>query len=260
MSDKIVVTKSDITSCCRARIKPGEYILLPSDNRVNSHLPYFTGVEFQIMATPQISGARFTEYELLIYPNGQTTREINEKYEQFFYVLEGEVELTCANKKQKLVKGAYFWLPPHTAFGLNNKGESMCRAIWIRRQYEEIEGIKIPTLIIAHESDVPKLDVDTYKEQHLTPYEDIAFDMGINIQTFDPGVFFSFVESHIMEHGLYMTEGCGIYWLNQDYMEVTKGDFIYMAPYCSQFYYSTGWNRSQYLLYKDVNRDYASFL
>ena len=260
MSDKIVVSKSDITSCCRANIKPGEYILLPGDNRVFSHIPKFSGIEFQIMATPQITGARFTEYELFIHPNGKTEGEINEVFEQFFYVLEGSVEFTTGGKTHKFVKGSYFWLPPHTGFSLNNKSDALCRALWIRRRYEEIEGIRIPAPIIAHESDVEKLDVDTYKEQHLTPYEDIAFDMGINIQTFDPGIYFSFVESHIMEHGLYMTEGCGIYYLNKDYMEVTKGDFIYMAPYCSQFYYSTGWAPSQYLLYKDVNRDYASFL
>jgi (S)-ureidoglycine aminohydrolase len=84
--------------------------------------------------------------------------------------------------------------------------------------------------------------------------------MGINLQVFDPGSYFSFVESHVMEHGLYMLYGQGIYWLNKDYMEVQKDDFIYMAPYCPQFFYSTGWNKSAYLLYKDVNRDYTQGL
>jgi (S)-ureidoglycine aminohydrolase len=30
-----------------------------------------------------------------------------------------------------------------------------------------------------------------------------------------------------------------------------------MAPFCPQFFYATGWDKSAYLLYKDVNRDYA---
>jgi len=94
----------------------------------------------------------------------------------------------------------------------------------------------------------------------LTPYEDPRFDMGINIQIFDPGVYFTFVESHIMEHGLYMLYGRGIYWLNQEYMEVQQDDFIYMAPFCPQFFYATGWDISAYLLYKDVNRDYTKAL
>ena len=110
---------------------------------------------------------------------------------------------------------------------------------------------------MANEKDVPGEPVDTYMEQHLTPYEDLGFDMGINLQVFDPGAYFSFVESHVMEHGLYMLYGQGIYWLNRDYIEVQKDDFIYMAPYCPQFFYPTGWKKSAYLLYKDVNRDYT---
>ncbi len=101
---------------------------------------------------------------------------------------------------------------------------------------------------------------DTYMEQHLTPYEQLGFDMGINLQVFDPGVYFSFVEAHVMEHGLYMLYGRGLYWLNHDLIEVQKDDFIYMAPFCPQFFYSTGWEKSAYLLYKDVNRDYTQFL
>ena len=75
-----------------------------------------------------------------------------------------------------------------------------------------------------------------------------------------PGVYFTFVESHVMEHGLYMLAGRGIYWLNRDFIEVQKDDFIYMAPFCPQFYYATGWEKSAYLLYKDVNRDYTAGL
>ncbi len=50
------------------------------------------------------------------------------------------------------------------------------------------------------------------------------------------------------------------YGTNHDLIEVQKDDFIYMAPYCPQFFYATGWEKSAYLLYKDVNRDYAGDL
>ena len=255
-----VVTQSDITSCCHARIKLGEYMLLPHSNRVFSQIPHFDGIEAQVLSTPQITGSRFVEYELFLHPNGKTSKAVDQPFEQFLFVKDGEVELNYKNKTHKLVAGSYFWLPPHSAFTLENKGAVDAHALWVRRRYEEVDGLAIPEAIIAHESDVPKLAVDTYLEQHLTPYENKQFDMGINIQTFNPGVYFSFVESHIMEHGLYMTKGCGIYYLNKDLMEVAAGDYIWMAPYCSQFYYSTGWAESQYLLYKDVNRDYSSYL
>ncbi len=143
---------------------------------------------------------------------------------------------------------------------MTNEGQVPSRVIWIRRRYEVIAGVAIPDPIIAHESDVPACPTDTYMEQHLTPYEQMGFDMGINLQVFDPGVYFSFVEAHVMEHGLYMLQGQGLYWLNHDLIEVQKDDFIYMAPYCPQFFYATGWEKSAYLLYKDVNRDYAGDL
>lgn len=151
-------------------------------------------------------------------------------------------------------------MPPKNTFQFINRGDSLSRVVWVRRRYEEVEGIPVPDPIFANEKDVPAEPVDTYMEQHLTPYEDLAFDLGINLQVFDPGVYFSFVESHVMEHGLYMLYGRGVYWLNGDYLEVQKDDFIYMAPWCPQFFYATGWDKSAYLLYKDVNRDYTENL
>jgi (S)-ureidoglycine aminohydrolase len=38
-------------------------------------------------------------------------------------------------------------------------------------------------------------------------------------------------------------------------MEVQATDFIWMAPYCPQFFFCTGWEDGAYLLYKDVNRE-----
>lgn len=259
-SGRMVVSEADVTSRCRCINKPGSYMLFPRANRVEHHLPGLNGVLAQVLATPQM-GAKFVEHELLIDPNGCTAAPRDENFEQFFFVLEGEIELGYAyNKPQKLVKGSFSWLPPHCSFQFVNKSESRSRVIWIRRKYEEISGVAIPAPMIAHESDVPAEPTDTYMEQHLTPYEQMGFDMGINLQVFEPGIYFSFVEAHVMEHGLYMLEGRGLYWLNQDLMETQKDDFIYMAPFCPQFFYSTGWEKSAYLLYKDVNRDYTQFI
>lgn len=255
--DKLfVVNDADITSRCRAITKPGLYSILPAANRVMSNLPGFSGIQAQILATPQL-GARFTEFELHFQPGGATS-ERREGFEQFFYVLEGGVQIELEGKLGELEPGSFCWLPPDFPYRLRNDKKSTCRAVWIRRRYVAVEGLEIPEPILSHEANVPAYPTDTYMEKHLTPYEDIRFDMGINLQVFDPGVYFSFVESHIMEHGLYMTEGRGIYWLNGDYIEVQKDDFIFMAPYCPQFFYAMGWDRSAYLLYKDVNRDYVT--
>jgi len=253
-------SEADIASRCRAVVKPGQFAILPLAQRVQSYLPQFNeAVHAKVMAAP-VMGARFVEYELLVEPTGATIEPINEDLEQFFYVLEGGLTFEFDGKIHELREGSFCWLPPERPYKLVNKGNDLCRMLWIRRRYEVIERLGIPDPILGHESDVKAEPVDTYMEQHLTPYEDPRFDMGINIQTFDPGVYFTFVESHIMEHGLYMLNGRGIYWLNQEYMEVQKDDFIFMAPYCPQYFIASGWDKSVYLLYKDVNRDYSGKL
>jgi (S)-ureidoglycine aminohydrolase len=259
-SGRMIVSDADVTSRCRCINKPGSYMIFPRANRVEHHLPGFNATLAQVLATPQ-HGAKFVEHELLVEPNGGTSTPRDEEFEQFFFVLEGEIELGYSGgKPQKMVRGNFSWLPPHCAYQFVNKGDALSRVIWIRRRYVEVSGIAIPAPMIAHESDVHAEPTDTYMEQHLTPYEQMGFDMGINLQVFDPGIYFSFVEAHVMEHGLYMLAGRGLYWLNKDLIETQKDDFIYMAPYCPQFFYSTGWEKSAYLLYKDVNRDYTQFL
>jgi (S)-ureidoglycine aminohydrolase len=255
-TEKLIVTDADVTSRCRCINKPGSYMIFPRANRVEHHLPHFEGVLAQVLATPQL-GAKFIQHELLVEPGGKTTRPRDEALEQFFFVLEGQVEFGLDGKRHKLVQGSFCWLPPHLAYTFQNSGDDLSRVVWIRRRYEEVDGVAIPAPIVAHESDVRADPTDTYMEQHLTPYEQLGFDMGINLQVFDPGVYFSFVEAHVMEHGLYMLAGRGLYWLNHDLIETQKDDFIYMAPFCPQFFYATGWEKSAYLLYKDVNRDYS---
>jgi (S)-ureidoglycine aminohydrolase len=260
-TQKLIVSEADVTSRCRCINKPGSYMIFPRANRVEHHLPGFNeGVLAQVLSTPQ-HGAKFVEHELLVEPNGGTSAPRDENLEQFLYVLEGEVEISLSGgKTQKMVSGSFGWLPPHQAYSFVNKGDALSRIAWIRRKYETVPCIAVPDAILAHESDVTAYPTDTYMEKHLTPYEQMGFDMGINLQVFDPGTYFSFVEAHVMEHGLYMVAGRGLYWLNHDLIEVQKDDFIYMAPFCPQFFYATGWEKSAYMLYKDVNRDYTQFL
>lgn len=258
-TEKLIVSDADVTTRCRAVSKPGVYTILPGDNRVFSGLPGLRGARAQVLAAPHL-GARFVEHELFFEPGGQTVRPIDEDFEHFLFIQQGMLDLEFGGKKHHLVAGGFSWLPPHLPFSLFHPDADLARVIWIRRRYLPTQDTVLPQPVVAHERDVPAVPTDTYMEQHLTPYEDPAFDMGINLQVFDPGVYFSFVESHIMEHGLYMTQGRGLYWLNRDFIEVRETDFIYMAPFCPQFFYSTGWTKSAYLLYKDVNRDYAEGL
>ncbi len=62
------------------------------------------------------------------------------------------------------------------------------------------------------------------------------------------------VESHVMEHGLLMLSGGGIYRLGEHWYPVKAGDFIWMAPYCPQWFGALGKTAARYLIYKDWNR------
>ena len=81
-----------------------------------------------------------------------------------------------------------------------------------------------------------------------------CFDFAVNTMTYNPGAALSQVEIHVMEHGLLMLEGGGIYRLGDHWYPVTAGDFIWMAPYCPQWFGAIGKRPAKYLIYKDWNR------
>ena len=72
--------------------------------------------------------------------------------------------------------------------------------------------------------------------------------------TYQPGAILPMVESHVMEHGLLMLEGQGIYRLGDRWYPVVAGDFIWMAPYCLQWFGALGKVPAKYLIYKPWNR------
>ncbi|HEX7974407.1 MAG TPA: (S)-ureidoglycine aminohydrolase [Anaerolineales bacterium] len=255
-TEKFIISDADVVSRCRAITKTGSYSLLPRANRVMSTLPGFKGVQAQVLAARPLSNY-YVAHELVVSTNGSSDRPIVQDMEQFLYVLEGQLDLSLDGETHHLVGGGYCWLPPQLAYEFSNRGEAASRVLWLRRKYIPVEGLQTPSAIISNEKDVVAFPEDTYMEQHLVPYEDPAHDMGFNLLSFEPGTYFGFVESHIMEHALYMLQGRGIYWLNNDFVEVQKDDFIFMAPYCPQFFYATGWETSRYMVYKDVNRDYV---
>ena len=78
--------------------------------------------------------------------------------------------------------------------------------------------------------------------------------MNMNIVSFGPGTVISAVEMHIMEHGLYMLQGKGVYLVNDRWHEVEAGDFIWMRAFCPQAFVQSGPEPARYLLYKNVNR------
>ena len=81
-----------------------------------------------------------------------------------------------------------------------------------------------------------------------------GYDLAVNVFRFAPGASLPFVETHVMEHGLLMLSGRGIYRLEDAWYPVRAGDAIWMAPFCPQWFGALGRGGASYLYYKDVNR------
>ncbi|MGB6681379.1 MAG: (S)-ureidoglycine aminohydrolase [Candidatus Bathyarchaeia archaeon] len=261
MNKPLVVSDNDIVSQCRSVNKPGEYAILPQNNRCSSFLPHWENTYADVLTSPE-RGANFVQMELVIEPGGGSTQFVNSGLEHFLYVVYGNNLLTFSDRKTHIFdQSSYVWLPPNEAFSLKNIGDSNSRIIWLRKRYIRVDGFSIPERVMGIVDDLPFRTMDTHLERLLIPYDlNKAFDLSLKILYFEPGNYFSFVESHVQEHGLVMLEGTALYYINGNFHEVEAGDFIYMSPWCLQFMYATGWKRSSYLLYKDFNRDYISGL
>ncbi len=232
------------------------YAVMPPEGILPSRLPGFTATNIHFHTSPAM-GARFAQALLELHPGGGTTEARDDGLEHFFYVTEGAADIGTPNDTRRLGQGEYCYVPAGAAHIVRASGDGIARAIWIKRPYVAADGILPPSLRFGRRSDVPRVNKHTTGRhwQALLGEADLSMDMEVNILSFAPGTYFPFVETHIMEHGLYMLEGQGLYLLGRDWHECWAGDFIWMGAYVPQQFYATGWAETAYLLYKDVNRD-----
>ncbi|MEU0836802.1 (S)-ureidoglycine aminohydrolase [Streptomyces sp. NPDC005969] len=240
-------------SASRGRVRPA-YILMCPENLVENALPHLTGVIAKPLATPRSMPARFGEYLLEFEAGGHSTQRLGAGFENFLYVLDGGAVVETGTEEYVLKPGGYVFLPEGDEFGIEAPGES--RLLWVKRRYDRVAGVALPKPVAGHVDDVTHHSDDTIGGTYapLLP-DDERYDMAMNFMRFDVGSRFRMVEVHHQEHGLYMLEGEGVYYLGDDHVEVSADDFVYMAPYCPQSFYATGSTRPSYLLYKDINRD-----
>lgn len=232
------------------------YAVMPPEGVLPSRIPGIEKTSIHVQATKGL-GAEFIQILLDVQPDGGMTEVRNEDLQSFFYVIDGDLLLDIGEQGHSLTGGAFAYVPPKTDFRLHNRGSNPAQVIWIRKPYEIQPGLQAPAPLVGHSDNVVKQNKHTEGRtwQHLLPDENIQFDFAINILSFEPGTYFPMIETHVMEHGLYMLEGQGMYLLQGDWHECWSKDFIYMAPFCPQFFYATGWTTARYLLYKNVNRD-----
>lgn len=227
-----------------------DHLLQTPDTFVRTPMPGASGVEFVVHAGP-VLGAGFAQFTAEFAPGGALGPTLAQR---FIFVLEGALIVECEGKTHRLGRDSFFYLPQGTAH--EARAEHAARAAVIEKAYSPSSGGERPQVVIGSERD--KADVSlmgdaALRVRALMP-DGPAYDFAVNTMTYDPGAALSMVEIHVMEHGLLMLEGGGIYKLSDSWYPVKAGDFIWMAPYCPQWFGALGKQPAKYLIYKDWRR------
>lgn len=249
----------------RARFNEA-YMVLPRGSMtdiVTSLLPFWEQTRLWVLARPLSGFAEtFSQYIVEVAAGGGSDRpEADPEAEAVVFVLEGILQLVINGQEHRLEPGGYAFLPPGCAWTAHNSGSDPVRFHWVRKAYERVEGIDIPEAFVVNERDVEPVEMPgtdgAWTTSRFVDPADLRYDMHVNIVNFEPGGSIPFPETHVMEHGIYILEGKAVYLLNQDWVEVEAGDFLWLRAFCPQACYAGGPGRFRYLIYKDVNRHMA---
>lgn len=233
----------------RTRLTASHALIAP-DGHVRTQLPGWTGTACVVLISAQL-GAKFTQYFAHMEAGGQSMAT---GYERFVFVVSGTVRLELGGSRS-LTAFDYTYLPAVSPATLH--ADAPATLCVFERRYLPLAGVPAPEPVFGNERETPGeafLGDEGVTARKLLP-EHPSFDLMLSTMTFRPGASLPFAETHVMEHGLLMLSGGGIYRLSESWYPVTRGDVIYMAPYCPQWFGALGQREAKYLLYKDAFRD-----
>jgi len=226
------------------------HCLLTPDTFVRTQLPGMRACAAIVHAGPAM-GAAFTEYTAEFEAAGELG---GTSAQRFLYVLDGTVSVELNGKSDELGARGYAYIPqgaPHRVVAVRPS-----RALVIEKAYQALPSVTAPEAILSSEDSVAShaLNDDPDLQVKCLLPDEMRYDFAVNTMVYRPGAALSQVEMHIMEHGLIMLEGGGTYRLGDSWYAVTAGDFIWMAPWCPQWFAAIGKVPAKYLIYKDWNR------
>lgn len=227
-----------------------DHLLHTPDTFIRTPLPGASDVDFIIHAAPRL-GAAFTQMTAEFAAGGTLGHTAAQR---FVYVIEGEIAVEADGQTTTLTRGGYAYLPQGTEHTV--RAAIASRAAVIEKTYQPQPGADAPRIVIGDETkiaSVPLMGDDALNVRAMMP-DGPPYDFAVNTMTYDPGAALSMVEVHVMEHGLLMLEGGGIYKLSDSWYPVEAGDFIWMGPYCPQWFGALGKKPAKYLIYKDWRR------
>lgn len=239
------------------------YAVIPKNTMrdiVTSFLPFWNNTRAWILARP-LSGfsETFSHYIMEVSEGGGSNRpDDDEQAQSVLFVVEGEINVKIGEKKHSLSEGSYVYIPPACQWEIKNKTKKLAKFHWIRKAYEYVDGIDMPEAFVKNDKEIKPIMMENSNNLWATTRfvdpQDMRHDMHVNIVTFEPGGTIPFEETHVMEHGIYILQGKGVYKLNNDWVEVEAGDYLWLRAFCPQACYAGGEEQFRYLLYKDVNR------
>ena len=242
----------EISALTRSVVRDNHAVISP-DGYINSSVPGWTNCTVNVIINEDM-GANLCQ--TLITANKDARLVGRTKASQiFFYVVEGNCSTNISGETKKLTKGQFVYVPVDKEYAFNNIKEGT-QLLTFHKVYEYLEGYNVPAVIFGDAANVQGptyLGDPALRLQVLLP-ADHSFDMAVNIFTYDPGGHLPMVETHIMEHGLMYLQGQGVYMLDQQWYPIKKGDSIWMAPYCQQWFTAMGKEPAVYIYYKNVNR------
>lgn len=232
-----------------------DHAVITGDGFVNSAVPGWQDCEVNVVIN-EAMGAQFCQLLITLSATGVLDGK-TEQSQIFFYILEGACRVNIDGEVSALQEGSYVYLPIGKSYHFDAAIEGT-RILTFHKVYESLDGHAIPEPIINHQSSITQTiyanDEDLLMQNLLPDQTDMSFDMAINIFTYNPGANLPFVETHIMEHGLIYLQGQGVYRLADKWYPIKKGDSIWMAPYCPQWFGALGKEPAVYIYYKNVNR------
>ena len=236
----------------RTRVMARHALIAP-DGHVRSVVPGITGAAVVIVINPAL-GARFAQLLVTFEAGGRAELAAGE-LETAGYVETGGVVVVIGDRRVRCGPGGFFFAPAGSVATLSSPRPGT-RVTLFQKTFVPAGNGLLPMAIIGDTHEVkgqPFLGDADARLQVLLP-DAPEFDLAMNVFTYQPGATLPFVETHVMEHGLLMLRGQGIYRLEESWYPVAAGDAIWMAPYCPQWFVAMGKQPASYLYYKDVNR------
>lgn len=241
----------------RSVVKKDNYALIEPDGLVKNVIPGFENCDITILGSPKL-GASFVDYLVTIHADGKNEIGFGEAgVETLFYLLEGSLTAKAGELDCSLEKGGFIYCPPGTKLYFHNESSQTAKAFMYKRIYQRLQGVE-PYVVTGNTEAMEWTNYEGMEDVLIKDFlpKDLAFDCNFHILSFKPGASHGYIETHVQEHGAYCLSGQGMYNLDNDWIPVQKGDYIFMSAYCLQACYAVGREENfAYVYSKDCNRD-----